>query len=105
MLQSNYSSGGMQITYLGSGMGFAYTANNNRGEKKYELSNHLGNVLATVSDRKFGIDDGNGTVAYYHVDVINSMTIIHLGLGCPADYMVQMVVIVTDLTAKRGMTK
>nr|WP_255539635.1 RHS repeat-associated core domain-containing protein [Longitalea luteola] len=26
-----------------------------RGHKQYELTNHLGNVLATVSDRKFGV--------------------------------------------------
>lgn len=28
------------------------------GAKVYELSNHLGNVLAMISDRKWGIDDG-----------------------------------------------
>ncbi|MBL7729209.1 MAG: RHS repeat protein, partial [Dinghuibacter sp.] len=32
--------------------------NFNRGNKMYELSNHLGNVLATVSDRKLAVDDG-----------------------------------------------
>lgn len=29
-----------------------------RGNKYYELTNHLGNVLATVSDKKIGVDDG-----------------------------------------------
>ncbi|WP_165806453.1 RHS repeat domain-containing protein [Chitinophaga parva] len=72
MLRSNYSSGGTQITYLAAGMGFAYTASNSRGEKEYELSNHLGNVMATVRDRKLGIDGGNGTITYYNVDVVNS---------------------------------
>lgn len=72
MLQSNYSSGGMQIAYLAAGMGFAYTASHSRGEKEYELSNHLGNVLATVSDRKLRVDDGDGTVAYYNADIVNS---------------------------------
>ncbi|MNJ84259.1 hypothetical protein D3C87_17080 [compost metagenome] len=28
------------------------------GTKRYELINHLGNVLATISDRKWGVDDG-----------------------------------------------
>jgi hypothetical protein len=28
------------------------------GEKRYELTNHLGNVYATVSDQKLGVDDG-----------------------------------------------
>ncbi len=31
----------------------------NRGEKIFELSNHLGNVLVTVSDRKLAVDDGS----------------------------------------------
>ncbi|RYE14730.1 MAG: hypothetical protein EOP51_27695, partial [Sphingobacteriales bacterium] len=35
-----------------------YLSNFIRGNKVFELSNHLGNVLATVSDRKFGVDDG-----------------------------------------------
>ena len=30
-----------------------------RGYRQYELSNHLGNVLATVSDKKFGIDNND----------------------------------------------
>ncbi|GAA0874335.1 hypothetical protein GCM10009118_07430 [Wandonia haliotis] len=29
-----------------------------RGEKFFELSNHLGNVLSVVSDRKLPVDDG-----------------------------------------------
>lgn len=43
------------------------------GQKQYELTNHLGNVLATVSDKKFAVDDRNtlnlmipdGKVDYY----------------------------------------
>ncbi len=29
-----------------------------RGQKFFELSNHLGNVLVTISDKKIGVDDG-----------------------------------------------
>jgi hypothetical protein len=37
------------------------------------LSNHLGNVLVTVSDKKLAVDsDGNGTVDYYNADVVTA---------------------------------
>jgi len=39
-----------------------------RGDKNYELSNHLGNVLSVISDRKIAVDD-EGDVAYYISDV------------------------------------
>lgn len=42
------------------------------GEKRYELSNHLGNVLAVITDRRFAIEDAGdiGNVKYYEPDVI-----------------------------------
>jgi len=40
-----------------------------RGKKRYELSNHLGNVLTTVSDRKKWECDSS----YYLADIINVM--------------------------------
>lgn len=40
-----------------------------RGNKYYELANHLGNVLNGVSDLKIRIGDGSGNVAYYEADV------------------------------------
>ncbi|MDX2248317.1 MAG: hypothetical protein SF052_16155 [Bacteroidia bacterium] len=40
-----------------------------RGEKRYELSNHLGNVLSTVSDRKLQLTDDGETVSGYTADV------------------------------------
>ena len=43
-----------------------------RGEKMFELSNHLGNVLATVNDKKIGHDAGNGTIDYYLADVMSA---------------------------------
>jgi len=43
------------------------------GHKRYEISNHLGNVLAVISDRKEGIDsDADGLVNYYTADVIQA---------------------------------
>ncbi len=44
-----------------------------RGQTMYELSNHLGNVLVTVSDRKAQVQDGtSGTTAYYTADVVTA---------------------------------
>jgi hypothetical protein len=41
-----------------------------RGEKHYELSNHLGNVLATVSDKKIAVMSG-ANLSYYRADVVS----------------------------------
>lgn len=43
-----------------------------RGNKFFELSNHLGNVLVTISDKKIGHDAGNGTIDYYNADVVTA---------------------------------
>ena len=41
------------------------------GYRQYELSNHLGNVLAVISDRKIARDtDQDNTVDYYEPDVL-----------------------------------
>jgi RHS repeat-associated protein len=46
------------------------------GYRQYELGNHLGNVLATVSDRKiqeYGTDiNTNGSVDFYSADIVSS---------------------------------
>jgi hypothetical protein len=41
-----------------------------RGMKRYELSNHLGNVLTVISDRKIATVD-NGVNVYYHAEIIS----------------------------------
>jgi RHS repeat-associated protein len=44
-----------------------------RGSKIFELSNHLGNVLITVSDKKIGVDaNSDGVIDYYNVDVVTA---------------------------------
>src|SRR5690606_17669213 len=44
-----------------------------KGKKQYELSNHLGNVLATISDRRIGIDNNADLVIdYYNPDVLST---------------------------------
>ncbi|MFC0773043.1 LamG-like jellyroll fold domain-containing protein [Terrimonas alba] len=40
------------------------------GSRAYELSNHLGNVLSTISDKKIG-NDSSGVVNYYMAEVLS----------------------------------
>lgn len=55
-----------------------------RGEKFFELSNHLGNVLATVTDRKIAADaDNNGTIDYYTGDVASANDYYPFGMQMP----------------------
>lgn len=43
------------------------------GMKQYELSNHLGNVLSVITDRKHPIDeDGNGFIDYYQPEIVKA---------------------------------
>ncbi|SFW81842.1 RHS repeat protein [Chitinophaga sancti] len=53
------------------GLGFGENITFTRGKKFFELTNHLGNVLATVSDRKVGVSVNNATIDSYN-PVINS---------------------------------
>src|SRR5690606_22562959 len=39
------------------------------GRRRYELSNHLGNVLEVISDRKIAINDA-GDISHYMPDVV-----------------------------------
>jgi RHS repeat-associated protein len=43
-----------------------------RGLKMHELSNHLGNVLVTVSDKKIAHYNANGVIDYYTADVVTA---------------------------------
>ncbi|MDB5137943.1 MAG: hypothetical protein JWP37_4546, partial [Mucilaginibacter sp.] len=52
-----------------------------RGEKSYELSNHLGNVLVTISDKKFGHNAGNGSFDYYDADIVTANDYYPFGMG------------------------
>ena len=55
-----------------------------RGNKIFELSNHLGNVLVTVSDKKIGVDaNSDGTIDYYTADVISAQDFYPGGMTMP----------------------
>jgi RHS repeat-associated protein len=53
------------------------------GAKAYELSNHLGNVLATVSDRKFGVEGAPTLVEYYEADILSYSDYYPFGMQMP----------------------
>ncbi len=54
-------------------------------ENQRELTNHLGNVLAVVSDRKIAVEDlGNpGTVEYYEADIVSAQDYYPFGMIQP----------------------
>ncbi len=54
-----------------------------RGAKIFELNNHLGNVLVTISDKKLQQTTDNNTVAYYTADVINANDYYSFGMPMP----------------------
>jgi RHS repeat-associated protein len=53
-------------------VGPTYLSNFNRGNKYYEMVNHLGSVLSTISDKKIGHDAGNGTIDFFTADVVTA---------------------------------
>jgi len=64
-------------------LGKSYDGTFERGNKFFELSNHLGNVLATVSDKKFGHNGGSGIVDYYDADVLTASDYYPFGMLMP----------------------
>ena len=55
-----------------------------RGNKRYELTNHLNNVLATVSDLKVGIDENNDDYGdYYQAHVDDATDYFPFGMVMP----------------------
>jgi RHS repeat-associated protein len=52
-----------------------------RGWKQYELTNHLGNVLATVSDRKFPVPfTSSSLIAYYDPHIVTAQDYYPFGM-------------------------
>jgi RHS repeat-associated protein len=55
-----------------------------RGNKFFELSNHLGNVLVTVSDKRIAVDsDNDGIINYYNADVVTANDYYPFGMTMP----------------------
>jgi RHS repeat-associated protein len=60
------------------------TTTEHLGAKEFELSNHLGNVLVVVSDRKLPQDaDTDGTIDYYLADVVSTTDYYPFGMQMP----------------------
>jgi hypothetical protein len=54
------------------------------GRRQYEITNHLGNVLATVSDDRIPHDDnGNNTIDYYTPVVKSAQDYYPFGMQMP----------------------
>ncbi len=53
-----------------------------RGQKAYELTNHLGNVLTTVSDKKVAVCT-NGTFSHFGADVLSATDYSPFGAPLP----------------------
>lgn len=51
---------------------WGYTISFQRGRKEYELTDHRGNVLATVSDKKVALSDNGITIKNYDADVVSA---------------------------------
>ncbi|GAA0561210.1 RHS repeat-associated core domain-containing protein [Chitinophaga japonensis] len=54
-----------------------------RGARVYELSNHLGNVMATISDKKTGVSADTQKVDYFAVEVLGQQDYYPFGMREP----------------------
>jgi RHS repeat-associated protein len=53
------------------------------GSTAYELTNHLGNVLSSISDKKIGVSSNSSTVDYYAAEVLSQNDYYPFGMGMP----------------------
>lgn len=63
------------------GLGFGTFATFTRGNKFFELSNHLGNVLATVTDAKKAVSVNGNTVDHFEAAVASAQDYAPFGMG------------------------
>lgn len=54
-----------------------------RGNKRFELPDHLGNVLATISDKKRAVSTDSTSISYYMPDVLSTQEYYSFGMGMP----------------------
>ncbi|OQP43609.1 hypothetical protein A4H97_33835 [Niastella yeongjuensis] len=66
-------------------LGIAYELIEKRGQKEYELTNHLGNVLVTVTDKKIGVPSGSGSslIDHYEPDIVSAQDYYPFGMLQP----------------------
>ena len=63
-----------------------YSFNFSRGNKLFELTNHLGNVLAAISDKRYGVSSDDSTVAYYNPEIVSANDYYPFGMMQPGRY-------------------
>jgi RHS repeat-associated protein len=78
-IYDTYQNETSEITYMPL-LGIGYELIQKRGLKEYELTNHLGNVLATVTDKKLGHSSNDSTVDYYNADVVSAQDYYPFGM-------------------------
>jgi RHS repeat-associated protein len=67
------------LTGLGNGRNINFT----RGKKFFELTNHLDNVLATVSDKKIGVSANSSTIDSYNPVIVSAQEYYPFGMLMP----------------------
>lgn len=83
--QHLYGSNRLGIFNRSVNMKAAYTQGDivlfDRGDKQYELSNHLGNVLVTITDKKNGVSTNGTTIDNYTADVSSAKDYYPFGMS------------------------
>lgn len=75
-VEDTSSAPGIDMGALGTGKIVTLT----RGNKFFELGNHLGNVLATVSDSKKAVSEDGSTVDHYEANVVSAQDYYPFGM-------------------------
>ncbi|WPQ66307.1 RHS repeat-associated core domain-containing protein [Chitinophaga sancti] len=65
------------------GLGYGENITFTRGKKFFELTNHLGNVLATVSDRKIGLSLDSSRISNYNPVISSAQEYYPFGMLMP----------------------
>ncbi len=86
----------------------SYSLNRTLGRRYYEMTDHLGNVIATVLDRKTGhLPSGATSYDYWNPDLATATITIRLVCKCQVETCKQEILIATvsDTTGKVEMMK
>jgi RHS repeat-associated protein len=76
-----------EISYIPL-LGIGYSLTQTRGAKEYELTNHLGNVLTTLSDKKIGVSSATNSalVDHYEPNIVSAQDYYPFGMLQPGRY-------------------
>jgi RHS repeat-associated protein len=74
-----HNSADTSIPLLGTGLCLTFA----RGQKLFELSNHLDNVLVAINDKKLGVSTNNSTVDYFIPQVVSAQDYYPFGMLQP----------------------